>query len=194
MRRNRLAVFGAVLICSLILAYLLRDVIYSVVIVPLAYTLWLAGLVYRAVPQLIKWVVLLVILGLAMIWRLIPDLPDATKPRLPGRSVEGRLQALAFGIHRARNSNYFKWQLANRLGRLARRISETTNRAADGNGSAPINRYLNAGVNQSFVDFPTPRGPFARRQPTPLDIDPGEIIAYLESRLELNHDGRTRSR
>lgn len=194
MKRTRLAVFGAVVISSLILAYVLRDAIYNLLIVPLAYTLWLADLVYRTIPQIIKWVVLIVALGIASVWRLIPDLPPVTKSPLHGRQLEGRVQALAYGIHRARSSNYFKWQLANRLGRLARRISQTTGRAVDGAEDQSIYRYLSAGVNQSFVDFPTPRGPFARRTPTPLDVDPGEIIAYLESRMELNHDGRSRNR
>ncbi len=194
MKRTRLVLFGAVLITSLILAYVLRDVIYNLVIVPLAYTLWLADLVYRALPQVVKWVVLIVVLAIASLWRLIPDLPQATKSPPRGRPVEGRVQALAYGIHRARGSNYFKWHLANRLGRLARRIAQTTGRAADGSEDQSIHQYFSAGVNQSFVDFPTPRGPFARRTSTPLDVDPGEIIAYLESRMELNHDGRTRSR
>ncbi len=194
MKRSRLLLFGAVLLGSVIAAYLLRDVMYSLVVVPLAYTLWLAGVIYRAIPQLVKWVILLVIAGIAIVWRLIPEVPETTKARLPGRSIEGRVEALAFGIHRARSSNYFKWQLANRLGRLARRIAEITGRGADGDEEDPIHRYLAAGVEQSFVDFPTPRGLFARREVTPLDADPGEIIAYLETRMELNHDGRARGR
>ncbi len=190
MKRSRLLVFAGVALISLVLAYALRDVIYQLVVVPLAYTLWLADLVYRAIPQLVKWVVLLVVLGIAVIWRLVPDIPERTKPLVIGRLPEGRVEALALAIHRARNSNYFKWQLANRLGRLARRISDGSGRALDGDGDTTIQQYLAAGLNQSFVDFPTPRGPFARRVATPLDTDPGQVIAYLESRMELRDDGR----
>jgi hypothetical protein len=195
MRRIRFALFGTVLLASAILAYLLRDVIYELVVVPLAYTLWLAELVYLAIPQLVKWVVLLALLFVGIVWKLIPDLPASPKPRSPRRSAEGRVESLAIGIQRSRTSNYFKWQVANRLGRLARLISDT--RAfPDGlaRGNESIQRYLAAGQNQSFVDFPTPRGRFARRMPTPLDVDPAEIVEYLESRMELSHDGRTRSR
>ncbi len=193
MTRGRLAAFGAVLLASLALAYLLRDVIYDLVVVPLAYTLWLLGLVYQAVPELVKWVVLIVILSIAIVWRLIPDLPAASAPRPPGRTIEGRVQALAFGIHRARTSNYFKWQLANRLGRLSRRISAMSGREGNGAANERVQHYLSAGLNQSFVDFPTPRNRFVRRRPTPLDTEPGEIVAYLESQMELDHDGRARS-
>lgn len=195
MRRVRFAIFGTVLIASAILAYLLRDVIYELVVVPLAYTLWLVELIYLAVPQLVKWVLLVALLFVGVVWKLIPDLPASPEPRGPRRSTEGRVELLAIGIHRSRTSNYFKWQVANRLGRLARRISETRALldAAEG-ASEPIQGYLAAGLNQSFVDFPTPRTRFARRLPTPLDIDPAEIVGYLESRMELSHDGRTRSR
>ncbi len=194
MKRSRLLLFGAVVLGSSIAAYLLRDIIYTLVIVPLAYTLWLGGIIYRALPQLVKWVIVLVIAGIAIVWRLIPDVPETRKPRPIGRSTEGRVEALAFGIHRARNSNYFKWQLANRLGRLARRIVDITGRPANADEEDAIHHYLTAGVEKSFVDVPTPRGVLARRIPTPLDVDPADIIAYLESRMELNHDGRARSR
>jgi hypothetical protein len=195
MRNVRLAVVGSVVLVSAILAYLLRDVMYQLVVVPLAYSLWLLEVVYLAIPQLLKWVLLVVLLFLGIIWKLIPDMPASPKPRSPRRSIEGRVESLAIGIHRSRTSNYFKWQVANRLGRLARRISDT--RAlpeALERGSPSIQGYLAAGLNQSFVDFPTPRARFARRLPTPLDIDPGAIVEYLESRMELSHDGRPRSR
>ena len=195
MRSARFALAGIVVLVSAILAYILRDVIYGLVVVPLAYTFWLVELVYLAVPQLVKWIVLVALLFVSFIWKLIPDLPASPKPRIPGRSTEGRVESLAIGLHRSRTSNYFKWQVANRLGRLARRASNTQVEAEVlERGNASIQDYLDAGMNQSFVDFPTPRTRFARRMPTPLDVDPGEIVGYLESRMELSHDRRTRSR
>lgn len=194
MKRLRWALFGVVFLVSAVFAYLLRDAVYDLIIVPLAYTLWLLGVLYRAVPELVKWVVLIVVLFITVVWRLIPDLPTSRATAVAPRKIDGRLETLAIGIHRARGSNYFKWQLANRLGRLARHIADGSARAQDGQPGEAIGRYLAAGVNQSFVDFPTPRGLFARRLPTPLDLDPGETVGYLESQLELRHDGRTRSR
>jgi hypothetical protein len=195
MRRVRFAIAGSVMLASAILAYLLRDVIYELVVVPFAYTLWLAEIIYLAVPQLVKWVLLVALLFVGVIWKLIPDLPPAPKPPDPRRMSEGRVESLAIGMYRAHRSNYFKWQLANRLARLARRISDTRAlpNAVEG-ASESIQGYLAAGLNQSFVDFPTPRTPFSRRVATPLDIDPAEAIGYLESRMDLSHDGHPRSR
>lgn len=194
MKRFRWALFAVLLLGSLVLAYFLRDLIYELVIVPLAYTLWWGGLIYQAVPQLVKWIVLLVTLAIVVIWRLIPDLEVAPQVKQPRRRIEGRMETLVVGIARARSSNYFKWQLANRLGRLARRMSESP-RSTPGSDSPvdAVQRYLAAGLNQSFVDFPTPRGPFSPRRPTALDVDPAEVIAYLESRMEQSYAGRSRS-
>ncbi len=194
MKRFRLALVAVVLLASLVLAYLLRDLIYELIIVPLAYTLWWGGLIYEAIPQLVKWIVLLAVLVIAVVWRLIPDLQPAPRAKHPRRRIEGRMETLAVGIERARGSNYFKWQLANRLGRLARRLGETRQVLLDEETSDdPVRRYLAAGLNQSFVDFPTPRGPFARRRPTALDLDPAQAVTYLESEMESSDGGRTRS-
>jgi hypothetical protein len=195
MRRVRFAIAGIMVMVSAILAYLLRDVVYQLVLVPLAYTLWLMELVYLAIPQLVKWVLLVALLFVGVVWKLIPEPPASSKPRGSRRPTEGRIESLAIGIHRSRTSNYFKWQVANRLGRLARRISQTRALpgAAAGAGTS-IHGYLAAGLTQSFVDFPTPRTRFAKRPPTPLDVDPGEIVGYLESQMELSHDGSARSR
>lgn len=190
MRRFRWILLAVVTLGSLVLAYLLRDLIYQLIIVPLAYTIWWAGLVYQAIPQLVKWIVLLVTLGVVSLWMLIPDLPAPVRAQHPRRPVEGRMETLAMAIHRAGTSNYFKWQLANRLGRLSRRMPMASEAAASADS---VKQYLAAGLNQSFVDFPTPRGPFSPHRPTPLDIDPAEAIDDLESRMELNHDGRARS-
>ncbi len=195
MSRLRGIVFGITLIAFALLAYLLRDVIFGLIVVPLAYTLWLVELIYLAVPQLVKWVLLIALMFVGILWRLIPDLPAAPQLRTPSRPPEGRVASLAIGLQRARTSNYFKWLVANRLGRLARRISDTSTvpEAVDPDRD-PIHRYLDAGLNQSFVDFPVRRSRFARRLPTALDVDPGEIVGYLESKMELSHDGRTRGR
>lgn len=195
MRRARFAVAGVVVLVSAVLAYVLRDVIYGLIVVPLAYTLWLVELVYLAVPQLVKWVVLVALLFVGIIWKLIPDLASSPKLPSPRNATEGRVESLASGLYRSRTSNYFKWQVANRLGRLARRVIDP--RIFPGElerANASIQGYLDAGMNHSFVDFPTRRTRFARRLPTPLDVDPGEIVGYLESRMEQSHDGRARSR
>lgn len=195
MRRIRPVLVVFLFLGTAFLAYLLRDVVYELLVVPIAYTLWLLQLTYLAIPQLVKWIVFLALLLLGLVWRLLPDFAGPARPHLPRRFVEGRLEALALGVRRARTSSYFKWQLANRLGRLSRRISEAAGLPdSSSRPSDAVRGYLDAGLNQSFVDFPSPHRRFSRRLPTPLDADPDDAVQYLESRMETTHDGRARSR
>jgi hypothetical protein len=92
------------------------------------------------------------------------------------------VESAALWLHRARKSNYFKWQVAHRLGAVWRRLEELEGRnAGRGDPEGHIAAYLAAGVNASFVDFPPARRFFSRRSPTPLDVAPGEVVNFLES-------------
>jgi hypothetical protein len=175
---------------SVLLAFLLRDVVYDVVIIPLAYLLWLGKYYYSAIPQLVLWSVLLSLLFLAVLWNMIPDgRPFSRKePRRP--PPEGQVEALSVWLVKSRKGNYFKWQLANRLGRIARRLTEGSAALQRlPSGGEAVDKYLDAGLNYSFVDFPTPRNPFERVARTPLDLDPRVVADYLESQME-NASGR----
>ena len=140
-----------------------RDVVYDVVIIPLAYLLWLAKYYYSAIPQLVLWSVLLSLLFLAVLWTMIPEGRPSSRmePRRP--PPDGPVEALAVWLVKARKGNYFKWQLANRLGKIARRLSEGSAALQQlPSGGEAVDEYLDAGLNYSFVDFPTPRTPFER--------------------------------
>ena len=100
------------------------------------------------------------------------------------------MEALAAWIRKSSKGNYFKWQLANRLGKIAHRLAETSGQEAGratnmGPGNEGVEKYLDAGINYSFVDFPGPKNRFHHPPPTTLDLDPKEAVEYLESQLEL---------
>jgi hypothetical protein len=175
---------------SVLLAFLLRDVVYDVVIIPLAYLLWLAKYYYSAIPQLVLWSVLLSLLFLAVLWTMIPEGRPSSRMELRRPPPDGPVEALAVWLVKARTGNYFKWQLANRLGKIARRLSEGSAALQQlPSGGEAVDEYLDAGLNYSFVDFPTPRTPFERARHTPLDLDPRVVADYLESQME-NTSGR----
>ncbi len=188
MRRWRLLLgVGAV---SMVLAYFLRDVIYDVVIVPLAYALWVGKLFYSAIPQWILWTVLLAVLILAVIWNMLPQGRISERKEPKRRPAKGAVEELAVWIVKSRHGNYFKWQLANRMGRIARSFNETSGpHTTFQSGDQAVDQYLDAGLNYSFVDFPTHRNRFERAPQTPLDLDPRKAADYLESQME-NKSGR----
>ncbi len=189
MIRFRLLLLAISLLFSAVLAYFLRGLIYDLILMPLAYLLWLAGLYYSAIPQVIIWIVLMVALVVLLAWNLVPTVwPSSRQPRQL-RAAEGQVEALAAWIRKSRHGNYFKWQLANRLGRIARQVREMSGqRDALTGADGPVADYLDAGLNHSFVDYPVPGNRFRHRPSTPLDLDPGAAIAYLESQMEIRRD------
>lgn len=172
-----------ILVLSAVLGYLLRDLVYQLVVVPIAYLLWLLYYYYSLLPQWLTWTVILAILLIAVLWYLLPDAPRVSRRQERRRQPEGEVEALVTWIMKARRGNYFKWQLANRMGRIARRLNELSGGRLP-RADAAVEKYLDAGMNHSFVDFPTPRGLLARATHTPLDTDPKQVADYLESLME----------
>jgi energy-coupling factor transporter transmembrane protein EcfT len=187
MTRSRSFLLAGMLIISIVMGFFLRDVVYAAVVVPLAYLVWLGKYYYSAIPQLFLWALLLAVLFLTVTWNFLPEARPSQRKQLKRRPAEGQVEALAGWILKARKGNYFKWQLANRLGRIARRLTETSGQQTSSNaGNVAVEKYLDAGLNYSFVDFPGPRNRFHRPLPTPLDLDPKEAVDYLESQMELS--------
>jgi energy-coupling factor transporter transmembrane protein EcfT len=187
MTRLRWLSLAGILVISLVLAFFLREVVYGALIVPLAYLFYLGKYYYTAIPQLILWIFLLLLLLVFVAWNFIPEVRPAARKARVRKPAEGQVEALTLWIHKARKGNYFKWQLANRLGRISRRINELSGQRASPGGEA-VEKYLDAGLNHSFVDFPTSRNRFQPPVATALDLDPKDVVDYLESQLELRSD------
>jgi hypothetical protein len=184
-RRRRWPLYVGMLLASLLLAFVARDVARDVLITPAAYLLWELRTIYLAVPQLAKWFALVLLLCVVVLWQLVPEVKRSGRGGLPGHPVHGQVESLARWIARARRSNYFKWQLANRLGRISQRLAELSGRRnADLDRVNEVQAYLSSGINSSFVEFPNPRYPFQHNPRTPLDLDPTRVVDYLESQTE----------
>jgi energy-coupling factor transporter transmembrane protein EcfT len=186
MIRRRWLLLAGILVLSMVVAYFLRDVVYGTIILPLAYLWWLVKYYYSAIPQLFIWAVLLIVIFLTVVWNFLPEARSNQHTQPKRLAAEGQVEALAVWIRRSHKSNYFKWQVANRLGRIARRLAEFSGQPAGFySGNKALDQYLDAGINYSFVDFPGPKDRFHRPPPTPLDLDPRETVDHLESQMEL---------
>jgi hypothetical protein len=62
LNQRRLILLAVALAGTALLAFFLRSFIQDLVILPLAHFFWQAGLVYRAIPQIAIWVILLAVL------------------------------------------------------------------------------------------------------------------------------------
>lgn len=178
-------------VSALLLAFFLRDAVYQLVVVPIAYAIWIVQFYYSSIPQWVLWTVLLSLLFLAVLWSLIPEVGPARRRDMLHAPPEGQVEALAVWIRKSRSGNYFKWQLANRLARIARGLDESAGLGGRfPSANEAVGRYLDAGLNYSFVDFPGPRNRFQPAPKTPLDADPNQVADYLESQMEKSSDQR----
>lgn len=187
MKFARLSLFVISIVLSAILALAARDLVYAMLVLPLSYAAWQLGILFRTVPQLVWWTAVVVTVALVLGWQLVPEIrPTARSGGRPPELI-GEVEVVARWLQRSRGSTYFRWQLAHRLGRVSRKLLELDGRRLeDAPPNARVDAYIASGMENSFVDFPASHHPLARPKVTPLDIDPGEVVDYLESQSLLN--------
>ena len=189
-----LAVVGAILL-AVLLAFPLRTTVYKVLVVPIAHLIWILHLLYRVTPQFVWWVLVFVLAVLMIGNSLLPEIYQSHKKLIKLKAPQGPVETLATRVKKARSGVYFKWLIANRLGRLAHQMlaqRETHHvrsifaplTSPDWTLPKPVQDYLEVGLHGSFADFPQASVPWAKSPPTPLDQDLAEVVKALESQVE----------
>jgi hypothetical protein len=194
MMRRWLALAGVIVIATL-LAFPLRAAVHEAIVVPAAYLLWALGLLYRSLSQGIWWVILVVLVLLILTKSLAPP------PRPPGKvppsskPAVGQVQTFVGWLNKSGNGIYFKWLIANRLGKLAYQILLQRGSGKprsvfdpltgpDWHPGTALQNYLHSGLHGSFADFPNPRKFLAPPAKTPLDLDVADVVDFLESQID----------
>ena len=198
MPRRRLLIVAGMLFIAALLAFPLRDTIYDAIIVPVAYLGWQAGLFYHSLSQAIWWLLMVALVAFMLAASLIPPLKPLRREEPKRKPKYGPVEDLAMWLGRAQGGVYYKWLIANRLGKLAYQIllQRESGRprsvfapllGSDWKPSDKLRRYLETGLHGSFSDFPTPRNPMVEPQKTPLDHDVQDAVAFLEAQLDNDH-------
>lgn len=195
MIRRWLLVIGLVVSAAL-LAFPLRGVVHQLIVIPIAYLLWLLGLLYLALPQLLWWMGI-VLLVLFLLGRSLLTGKELTRKPVPiSRADRGRVESLATAMQKSDRGIYFKWLVANRLGKLAHQILQQRENGKTRSVFAPLvgegwepaiglQQYLEKGLHGSFADFPnTGKRYFVSPPKTSLDQDVTEVIEFLESKID----------
>ena len=192
---QRRLILAVVLIIAALLAFPLRETIYETIVVPAAYIAWYVGLLYRSLSQGIWWWVLIAIVIMMLAFSLVPDAQFRGRERPKPKPAQGPVENLAISMRRADEGVYFRWLVANRLGKLAYQIllhRESGRprsvfaplRGADWEPSSEMQKYLETGLHGSFVDFPYAKRPVAASHKTTLDLNVVESVEFLESHVE----------
>ena len=196
MQRRPFFLFLIALFC-LTAAFAFRKLMYEIVIVPLAYVWWLLTLYYHLLPQAVIWMVLIFVILFTAVRGLLLEIPVGRRAPLKKKTPQGPIESLAAQIHKSSAGTYYKWNIANRLGRAARELLDQREGRRQkftrlmGRGWEPpqdVSAYLESGVNGTFADHP--KKSWSRSPRTPLDLDPQQAIEYLESELENNRGHR----
>lgn len=199
MTRRRLLASVGILAIAALLAFPLREVVYVLVVIPLAYLAWLLKLLYLSLSQGIWWILVVVIVLFSIGRSLLPAIQFGRKPVIYQRPERGNVEALAAALGKSNRGIYFKWLVANRLGKLAYQILLLREHGRPRSVFAPLNtvgwdatpeiqEYLEKGLRGSFAEFPNPGwGTFAQPAKTPLDQDVKAVVEFLESRQGDSH-------
>lgn len=213
---------GALVAAALVIAFLLRDVVEMVIIRPMAYLLWLLSIIYRIIPQPVLWLGLVLLMAYLLLGRLTKGVRLGGEVEVPHRMVLGPVADLANLIERKDGGIYFKWKIARSLAMIAVEIQELRTHQRPRQlqfdeqlVSSWVRKYLDAGLNTSFSDYPLARNSLLpswllgrsewlrknlpsnlikltnqSAQPTPFDGDIGPVVDFLESQMENNNDFR----
>lgn len=192
---RRILIVVAILGLSALLAFPLRETVYEVIVIPLAYLLWALGLFYRSLPQVIWWFVIAAFILYLFLRSLFSEIRIPRRREKYSTPVRGPVEQLSEWMYKAENGVYNRWLVANRLGRLAYQILVQRDSGRirsifapldgpDWNAPPKLTDYLHAGLHDSFADYPRQSNPFNPPVKTPLDHDVREAVEFLETKID----------
>ena len=196
---RRALILGAITIIAALLAFPLRQTIYNTVVIPLAFIAWQLGLMYHSLPQIAWWWLIVVVIFLLLVYSAMPPMKPVRREAVKSQPRHGQVEDLAVWLGRTKNGVYFKWLVANRLGKLAYQIllHRETGRprtvfqpllGEDWQPSRELQAYLETGLHGSFSDFSSRKYPLVVQPKTPLDYEVRNAVEFLESQVENGKD------
>ena len=193
--RRGLAAAGVMIIAA-VLAFPMRGLVNQLILVPLAYLLWMLNLMYLSLDQAIWWIIVVRVVLIILGYSLLPEFKLAKQQVVYARSERGNVEGLAAAMQKSKKGIYFKWLVANRLGRLAYQILLQREHGKPRSVFAPltgegwestdaVQQYLEKGLHGSFAEFPNTHWNYlVPPAKTPLDQDVKDVVEFLEARIE----------
>jgi hypothetical protein len=194
---KKIILISAVLLVGALLAYLIQDFVRQALLYPLVYLYWSLRLIYEGVPGAVWWGICLALLLLLALSSLSREKePSAAGAETNGQSPS-RPQAWMRWMAKNKQGDYFKWQLAREISTLALTGIANRDRLTPADARAElIAGRLNLPVHiQAYLlagSLPSSYSQYIEMKPklikpgigSPLELDPEEIVAFLESEFE----------
>ena len=183
------------LIFGLVLFFVVDDFVIDVLVIPFLWMVWFLSLLVRSIPQGIFWVVfVLFMFVLTLSYIRKRRVKEARTTRRLTRKL-GKVEKWARLLESAKTYPYSKWRLSQQLRRLTQRVL------------SPLHEYDRLGKPASDLQLPPPiKTYFEAEQPygfsimkrlgsrstntsKDLDLNPEEVIRFIESRIERDQLG-----
>lgn len=193
--KRRVGLAAAVVVPVVVISFALEGFVRDVLIGPLLYAGWILRLFFESIPQEALWTVFLIgaaiFLARTIIWRR-----PVVAARREAAPASGRVEELARLISDANRDHVAGWRLAQRLGQLAINIlaaqerlppRDLWRRLERGTLGVPprLQGYLKL---RNLAQRPARRG-LRRRPAGKSEVDPEEVIRFLEERAQLPGGG-----
>ena len=180
----------ALLILITVLLFPIRRAVAGALMSFAAYLVGSVNLLGVVIPQQILWAFLLILILYIAIGSFYGKRYREEKSPENQSPVIGAVEAMAGYIEERHRGIYFKWQIANLLGKIQQTIQESASRGTSSRIPLPsdsVQAFLDAGVNTSYADY-APDGFVLKNNSTPLDIELEQVVAYLEEQMEIRHE------
>lgn len=176
-----LSVSSVVLFTVILLYY--RNQIAGYLVYVFSYLAWSLNLFGRIIPPQGVWIALLVLIVYVAVGSFYGKRSKGEQNQMDASPLAGPVEAMAAWIDERGRGVYFKWRIAHLLGQVYQMHQQNTSGRMLP-PSAEVEAYFDAGLNSSYMDFPTPNG-FTKNQPTVLDINLEPVLDYLEEQMEI---------
>jgi hypothetical protein len=189
---------AVILLIAAVLTFFLRGLMRENVVEPLIYLFWVGQLILWSTPQFALWAIFVFVALLVALRSLIKEKPPQAETSPAVNTRNRRIGNWVESIQRTEEDSYYQWQLALQLQKLTVQTLALDERAEPkeirmrlSQGTLTdmppeIMAYLQAGLT-SFSHFVEEKSRFGfklKKQASPLDIDPAQVIEYLEDKIE----------
>ena len=198
-RRKRLLLLGLLLVPIALLTLLFKEIARTIILLPVQYLLWIAGVLWRSIPQALIWGIVVVVALRVAVGSLI-----VRRRRKEGldsrRAMEhwGRARIWTRWVELSGQGGYFRRRLSRYLADLTLdTLAEREHLPPEqvpaeleaGRLDVPprIRAYLLAAVQEPPPDRLAWFRQLLKAQPAPLQVAPEEIADFLEAHNGAHH-------